>query len=157
MVTLLIRKLKLQRVLVFTHSTESVHRFKIETPTSSSNYWCFSSGPRLALLLANLGHATGELHSLVKRRRKVGCRKHLVHLAILHFATCKHPPCQVLNQLEAGNLQLVVCSDALARGIDVNDLDGVISYDAPTHLKTWDSKKRFVLSDIFPKVCPPSW
>ena len=30
MVTLLIRKLKLQRVLVFTHSTESVHRFKIE-------------------------------------------------------------------------------------------------------------------------------
>merc|ERR1712240_374234 len=93
MVTLLIRKLKLQRVLVFTHSTESVHR--------------------LALLLANLGHATGELHSLVKRRRKV------------------------LNQLEAGHLQLVVCSDALARGIDVNDLDGVISYDAPTHLKTY--------------------
>jgi len=93
MVTLLIRKLKLQRVLVFTHSTESVHR--------------------LALLLANLGHATGELHSLVKKRRKV------------------------LNQLEAGNLQLVVCSDALARGIDVNDLDGVISYDAPTHLKTY--------------------
>merc|ERR1711962_840490 len=43
----------------------------------------------------------------------------------------------VLNQLEAGNLQLVVCSDALARGIDVNDLDGVISYDAPTHLKTY--------------------
>ena len=42
----------------------------------------------------------------------------------------------MLNQLEAGNLQLVVCSDALARGIDVNDLDGVISYDAPTHLKT---------------------
>ena len=38
MVTLLIRKLKLQRVLVFTHSTESVHRFQIETPTSSSNY-----------------------------------------------------------------------------------------------------------------------
>ena len=26
---------------------------------------------RLALLLTNLGHATGELHSLVKRRRKV--------------------------------------------------------------------------------------
>ena len=85
-------------------------------------------------MLANLGHATGELHSLVKRRRKVGCRKHLVHIAILQ--RLKHPPCQVLNQLEAGHLQLVVCSDALARGIDVSDLDGVISYDAPTHLKT---------------------
>ena len=44
--------------------------------------------------------------------------------------------CQVLNQLESGTLQLVVCSDALARGIDVDGLDGVISYDAPTHLKT---------------------
>merc|ERR1712032_1355653 len=53
------------------------------------------------------------LHSLVKRRRKV------------------------LNQLESGMLQLVVCSDALARGIDVDGLDGVISYDAPTHLKTY--------------------
>jgi len=93
MVSLLMRKLKLHRVLVFTHSTESVHR--------------------LALLLTNLGHATGELHSLVKRRRKV------------------------LNQLESGMLQLVVCSDALARGIDVDGLDGVISYDAPTHLKTY--------------------
>jgi len=93
MVSLLMRRLKLHRVLVFTHSTESVHR--------------------LALLLTNLGHATGELHSLVKRRRKV------------------------LNQLESGMLQLVVCSDALARGIDVDGLDGVISYDAPTHLKTY--------------------
>ena len=30
----------------------------------------------------------------------------------------------------------MVCSDALARGIDVDGLDGVICYDAPTHLKT---------------------
>ena len=158
MVTLLIRKLKLQRVLVFTHSTESVHRFKIEGWIKHwpFDHWCFSSGLRLALLLANLGHATGELHSLVKRRRKVGFMSKASSPSC-HFATCKHLPYQVLNQLEAGNLQLVVCSDALARGIDVNDLDGVISYDAPTHLKTWDSKKRFVLSNMFSKVCPPSW
>ena len=82
---------------------------------------------RLALLLTNLGHATGELHSLVKRRRKVDF---LLNLLSLYFR------CQVLNQLESGTLQLVVCSDALARGIDVDGLDGVISYDAPTHLKT---------------------
>ena len=54
----------------------------------------------------------------------------LLNLLSLYFR------CQVLNQLESGTLQLVVCSDALARGIDVDGLDGVISYDAPTHLKT---------------------
>ena len=54
----------------------------------------------------------GELHSQVKHRRKL------------------------LNQLESGALELLVCSDALARGIDVNCLDGVISYDTPSFLKT---------------------
>ena len=122
MVTLLIRKLKLQRVLVFTHSTESVHRFKIETMTSSSNYWCFSSGLRLALLLANLGHATGELHSLVKRRRKVGCRKHLVHLAIL----------QRVNTLPARcwtNLRLVIFSWLFAAMHLLEELMSTISME----------------------------
>ena len=60
-----------------------------------------------------MGHATGELHSLVKHRRKA------------------------LRQLESGALRLLVCSDTLARGIDVSCLDGVISYDAPSHLKTY--------------------
>jgi ATP-dependent RNA helicase DDX51/DBP6 len=93
LVSQLVKARGLKRVLVFTHQAATVHR--------------------LALLLANLGHATGELHSQVKHRRKL------------------------LNQLEAGGLQLLVCSDALARGIDIASLDGVISYDAPSHLKTY--------------------
>ena len=31
----------------------------------------------------------------------------------------------------------VVCSDALARGIDIPDVDIVISYDPPRHIKTY--------------------
>ena len=92
LVSLLVKSRHLQRSLVFTHSNESVHR--------------------LALLLANMGHRVGELHSQVKHRRKL------------------------LNQLESGALELLVCSDALARGIDVSCLDGVISYDTPSFLKT---------------------
>lgn len=31
----------------------------------------------------------------------------------------------------------LVCSDALARGIDIPDVDIVISYDPPRHIKTY--------------------
>lgn len=31
----------------------------------------------------------------------------------------------------------LICSDALARGIDIQDVDIVISYEAPRHIKTY--------------------
>lgn len=34
-------------------------------------------------------------------------------------------------------LNSVVCSDALARGIDIPDVDIVISYDPPRHITTY--------------------
>ena len=34
-------------------------------------------------------------------------------------------------------MRSVVCSDALARGIDIPDVDIVISYDPPRHIKTY--------------------
>ena len=83
----------LERVLVFTHSNDNVHR--------------------LAMVLANLGHKTGELHSKVTRRKKV------------------------LSGLSKGVYTVVVCSDVVARGIDLEDLDAVISYDAPSYVKTY--------------------
>jgi len=83
----------LAKVLVFTHSNETVHR--------------------LALVLANLGHKVGELSSMVKGRKKV------------------------LSKLQRGVLDIVVCSDVMARGIDVEGLDGVISYDVPAYSKTY--------------------
>ena len=83
----------MERVLVFTHSNDNVHR--------------------LALVLASLGHKTGELHSQVTRRKKV------------------------LGGLSKGVYKVVVCSDVVARGIDLEDLDAVISYDVPAYVKTY--------------------
>ena len=93
MVHHLLTSLKLTKALIFTHSNETVHR--------------------LSLLLANLGHKVGALHSNVANRKKV------------------------LNSLARGATNVVVCSDVLARGIDLEDLDGVISYDVPAFLKTY--------------------
>lgn len=43
----------------------------------------------------------------------------------------------VLSQFARGRVNGLVCSDALARGIDIPDVDVVISYDLPRHVKTY--------------------
>ena len=88
-----IKEKSLTKVLVFTHSNETVHR--------------------LALVLEKLGHKVGELSSAVKGRKKV------------------------LSKLQRGVIDIVVCSDVMARGIDVEGLDGVVSYDVPAYSKAY--------------------
>ncbi|KAM7354853.1 putative ATP-dependent RNA helicase Dbp73D [Cochliomyia hominivorax] len=43
----------------------------------------------------------------------------------------------ILSSFSRGKINGVVCSDALARGIDIPDVDIVISYDPPRHIKTY--------------------
>ncbi|XP_017483231.1 PREDICTED: probable ATP-dependent RNA helicase Dbp73D [Rhagoletis zephyria] len=43
----------------------------------------------------------------------------------------------VLSQFARGRVHGLVCSDALARGIDLANVDVVISYDIPRHIKTY--------------------
>lgn len=43
----------------------------------------------------------------------------------------------VLQRFQAGQINGLVCSDALARGIDVPDVDVVVSYEMPRHIKTY--------------------
>lgn len=43
----------------------------------------------------------------------------------------------VLVQFQTGQINGLVCSDALARGIDVEGIDVVISYEMPRHIKTY--------------------
>ena len=44
---------------------------------------------------------------------------------------------KVLAALARGATQVLVCSDVVARGIDLEDLDAVISYDVPAYVKTY--------------------
>ena len=90
----LVTSMQLAKVLVFTHSNDTVHR--------------------LALVLAQLGHKVGELHSQVAGSRR-----------------------KVLAALARGATQVLVCSDVVARGIDLEDLDAVISYDVTAYVKTY--------------------
>ncbi|XP_076316304.1 putative ATP-dependent RNA helicase Dbp73D [Tachypleus tridentatus] len=84
------------------------------------NVLCFTgsveSTHRLCTLLKSLGGVTvqefsSSLH-LVKRKK-------------------------CLRQFSSGKIDILVCSDAMARGIDVANVDYVISYDPPTFVKTY--------------------
>ncbi|XP_043203532.1 ATP-dependent RNA helicase DDX51-like [Amphibalanus amphitrite] len=70
---------------------------------------------RLALLLSALGARVAEFSGAVPagRRRRA------------------------LAELAAGRLAALVCSDAMARGMDVDAVDAVVSYDIPALVKTY--------------------
>ena len=70
---------------------------------------------RLSLLLTALGARVAEFSGAVPagRRRRA------------------------LAELTAGRLAALVCSDAMARGMDVDSVDAVVSYDIPALVKTY--------------------
>ncbi|KAK3717693.1 hypothetical protein QZH41_017396 [Actinostola sp. cb2023] len=43
----------------------------------------------------------------------------------------------ILRDFRQGQIQLLICSDAMARGMDIDNVSYVISYDAPKYVKTY--------------------
>ena len=44
---------------------------------------------------------------------------------------------RALNAFRAGHASILVCSDAMTRGMDVEGVEVVINYDAPVYVKTY--------------------
>eukprot|EP00742_Colponemidia_sp_Colp-10_P006189 GILJ01006627.1.p1 GENE.GILJ01006627.1~~GILJ01006627.1.p1 ORF type:complete len:667 (+),score=126.45 GILJ01006627.1:54-2003(+) len=44
---------------------------------------------------------------------------------------------EILGDFKDGKVDMLVCSDAMARGIDVLDVDHVVNYDVPVFIKTY--------------------
>eukprot|EP00397_Hematodinium_sp_SG-2012_P022934 GEMP01023801.1.p1 GENE.GEMP01023801.1~~GEMP01023801.1.p1 ORF type:complete len:728 (+),score=208.86 GEMP01023801.1:84-2267(+) len=44
---------------------------------------------------------------------------------------------RILKRFQAGNIQCLICSDVAARGIDLPEVEAVVNYDVPTHLRTY--------------------
>ena len=43
----------------------------------------------------------------------------------------------ILNDFKCGQTQIIICSDAMARGLDIHGVKYVISYDPPVSSKTY--------------------
>ncbi|XP_067642425.1 probable ATP-dependent RNA helicase Dbp73D [Eurosta solidaginis] len=61
------------------------------------------------------------------------------HYAVSDLSASMSPKARanILSQFARGLIQGLVCSDALARGIDIPDVDVVISYELPRHVITY--------------------
>eukprot|EP00026_Physarum_polycephalum_P011572 Phypoly_transcript_11807.p1 GENE.Phypoly_transcript_11807~~Phypoly_transcript_11807.p1 ORF type:complete len:164 (+),score=17.93 Phypoly_transcript_11807:671-1162(+) len=44
---------------------------------------------------------------------------------------------KVLDEFERGLTNIVVCSDLMARGLDISNIHAVINYDVPEHIKKY--------------------
>lgn len=43
----------------------------------------------------------------------------------------------ILNDFRVGKIRTLICSDAMTRGMDLKDVEAVINYDVPSHVKTY--------------------
>jgi ATP-dependent RNA helicase DDX51/DBP6 len=99
--------------LVFTNSVESAHRLarflELSVEKSRSN--------------VNVFEMSGN--------RSVERRAHVLAAVDVSRQTAEHPV------PSCGKCTIVVCSDILARGMDISSVDAVINYDVPVHVNTY--------------------
>ena len=58
---------------------------------------------------------------------------------VAEYSSSLSPPQRkgILRDFRLGKLQLLICSDAMARGMDIQDVCYVISYDVPNYVRTY--------------------
>ena len=44
---------------------------------------------------------------------------------------------KLMREFREGNIDMIVCSDIMSRGLDIDDVDCVINYDVPPFIKTF--------------------
>lgn len=60
-----------------------------------------------------------------------------VQVAEFSSRLCPAERKKTLKKFEQGKIQMLVCTDAAARGIDINGVKCVVNYDAPQYIRTY--------------------
>jgi len=82
------------------------------------------------LCFTNTVEATHRLYLLVQQFGGIQVQEFSSNLHAIKRA-------RILKQFTSGKIQLLICSDAMARGMDVEGVKCVISYDYPRFVKTY--------------------
>ncbi|KAE8883215.1 hypothetical protein PF002_g2478 [Phytophthora fragariae] len=117
------------------------------TPTNLEEYWIeCDTGSKPLVLLELLSEFAGALSIVFTA--SVNSTHRLARLLQLHsthperireFSSSlsqKHRSALVAD-CKAGRVETVVCSDAMARGMDIDDVANVVNYDVPSFIKTY--------------------
>ena len=70
---------------------------------------------RLSLLVGECGIRTSEFSSTLNQTQRKG----------------------ILRDFKNGKIDLLICSDSMSRGMDIENVDFVVSYDPPVNMKTY--------------------
>ncbi|KAE9034372.1 hypothetical protein PR002_g8161 [Phytophthora rubi] len=117
------------------------------TPTNLEEYWIeCDTGSKPLVLLELLSEFAGALSIVFTA--SVNSTHRLARLLQLHST---HPErirefssslsqkqrSGLVADCKAGRVETVVCSDAMARGMDIDDVANVVNYDVPSFIKTY--------------------
>ncbi len=82
-----------------------------------------------ALIFCNRKRDVGILHRSLER--------HGFNAAALHGDMDQYSRTQTLDRFKAGGIDLLVCSDVAARGLDIPAMSHVFNFDVPTHAEDY--------------------
>ncbi|XP_023931271.1 ATP-dependent RNA helicase DDX51-like [Lingula anatina] len=118
---------------------------KYTTPVGLSEYFIQVAAQDKPLVVLHLMHHLKFRHVLcftnsVEATHRLFLLVKLVGgLEVREFSSSLHAikRNRILKQFAAGKIDLLVCSDAMARGMDVDNVQYVLSYDSPPYIKTY--------------------
>ncbi|XP_046546040.1 LOW QUALITY PROTEIN: ATP-dependent RNA helicase DDX51-like [Haliotis rubra] len=118
---------------------------KFTTPTGLTEYYLRVSGAEKPLVILHFLHQLKFRHVLCFTNSREAT--HRLYLLVKEFGGVRvqeyssslsaNKRNKIINDFSANKVDLLICSDAMARGMDVENVKYVISYDTTTHIKTY--------------------
>lgn len=56
-----------------------------------------------------------------------------------------------LYRFRTNAIDVLIASDAMGRGMDIEDIDNIVNYDTPGHVKTYIHRYLYISSTLFPE------
>lgn len=103
---------------------------------------CAPKGKRVALRALLRREPIKNALIFCNRKRDIGVltrslERHGFKAAQLHGDMVQSARTETLGRFKAGEIDLLVCSDVAARGIDIHELSHVFNFDIPTHAEDY--------------------
>ncbi len=113
--------------------------------TTSQGLVASASGPAKRETLRRLIHAAADFKNAIifcNRKRDVAIlhkslQKHGFNSGVLHGDMDQRARTVSLDAFKTGSVDLIVCSDVAARGLDIPDVSHVFNFDVPTHAEDY--------------------
>jgi ATP-dependent RNA helicase DDX51/DBP6 len=109
--------LGIESSLCFTSSVQATHRYEalFFFQHFSTLLLCFMFMNRLYLLLQHFPVKIAEFSGSLKPKERA----------------------QIIQNFKEGKIKMIICSDVMARGLDIEEVQNVINYDSPKFVRTY--------------------